>query len=126
MAEAIGATGGSSAYGVGGFPTSNKGKKENVEEKQEQQVKQPETKNVDADEVFAFLASNNYYVPAAKDANNDGVIDKIDFDVDPEMQARIDQFMADFDVVYKLIEDEFGAELAPRLVDMVMDRVMGY
>lgn len=99
-----------------------------VEEQTNEQQKTGSQNNtnapVDPDKVFEFLSNNGIFVPVVTDTNNDGVVNELD--VDPETQERIDQFMAKFDVVYKLIEDEFGAELAPRLVDLVMDRVMGF
>ena len=117
---------GNSAYGVG-FTRQNNGNEVEEKEKNKQQgaaeQRAPQAQ-VNPDDVFAFLANNGVYVPVVTDTNNDGIINELD--VDAETQERIDQFMAKFDVVYKLIEDEFGAELAPRLVDMVMDKVMGF
>jgi len=114
MTDGIGRIFGGNSYGVGGYvPQRHEAKEEEVAQ---QQVAQPEAKPVDEETVMKFLEANNLrIVPKTVKP----------VELDPEAEERIAGYMEKFEELYGLIEQEFGPELAPAVVDLVMDRLMG-
>ncbi len=73
---------------------------------------------VDPEKIMEFLASNNYFIAPAQETSSSG-------EVDPALQARVEGYMENFEMIYGVIVDEFGEELAPLVMDFVMDYLMG-
>ena len=121
MADGIGNISGYGNYGVGGFIPRRKEQNVNQESQQEQQpVVNHEEKQVDPSKVMDFLAQNNFFVNVANaPAPVEGV------ETDPTIADRVAGYMENFEIIYGIVEDEFGAELAPAVMDLVMDRLMG-
>ncbi len=113
MTDGIGRIFGGNNYGVGGFvPQKHEAKEEEVQ----QSVVKPEAKQVDEETVMRFLEANNMrIVPKTVTP----------IELDPEAEERIAGYMEKFEELYGLVEQEFGPELAPAVVDIVMDRIMG-
>ena len=101
---------GSYGYGNNGAEHTNENETENV-------VVKPEAKDVDPDAVMAFL---NKYVYMAPDVQTTEVPE-----LDAETQQRIAGFMEQFEFFYGVVVQEFGEEMAPLVMDMVMDKLMG-
>ena len=80
-----------------------------------------EHKDVDPNEVMAFLANQNYFMPVSVEAKPAAEIGG----VDAETEERIAGYMERFEEIYAVVEQEFGAELAPAVMDLVMDKLMG-
>ena len=121
MTDGIGRIFGGSSYGVGGYVPQNNNNKVDEEDQQQAQA-QPnyEETQVDPNKVMDFLASNNFFVAQTNaPAHVEGV------ETDPTVADRVAGYMENFEVIYAVIEEEFGAELAPAVMDMVMDRLMG-
>ena len=110
---------GSNVYGYG----SNAKKEDstgNAENKAQQNV-QPEAKpQVNADDVMKFLENNNLFIAPAQTEGAEGTTG-----VDAATQARVEDAMAQFEVIYAIVVQEFGEEIAPAVMDMVMDRLIG-
>ena len=122
MADGIGRIfGGGNSYGVGGYVPQRKNEgAENQENQTQVPVNNSETQ-VDPQRVMDFLAQNNYFMPINVEVNpatEAGSVDK-------ETEERISSYMQDFEKIYSIIEQEFGAELAPAVMDLVMDKLMG-
>lgn len=112
-------------YGIGGFMPRNN--KEEVAKNDQQQApvadNKPAETQVDPSKVMAFLASNNYFVAPqttkeAADVDGAGA-------VDAATQDRVAGYMERFEMIYGIVQEEFGEELAPAVMDIVMDRLMG-
>ena len=122
MADGIHGIGYGNTSGVGGgYIPQRKGV--DVDAKAQNQA-QPqvnyEETQVDPAKVMDFLASNNYFIPAADTARTSEV-----GPADAETEDRVAGYMERFEQIYALIEDEFGAELAPAVMDLVMDKLIG-
>lgn len=115
MTDGVNRIFGGNSYGVGGYvPQRNNAKEEEVAQ---QQVVQPEAKPVvDEETVMRFLEANNLRVVPKTTTN---------VELDAETQERIEGYMARFEEIIALIEKEFGPELAPTVMDLVMDKLMG-
>ena len=105
------------SYGVGGFPTRQNNDVNGKADESQQPPVQPEQTPVDPSKVMEFLSANNIFVAAAPTEAPEGV--------DPQAQERVEGYMAQFEVIYGLITEEFGEELAPAVMDLVMDKLMG-
>ena len=112
-------------YGIGGFMPRNN--KEEVAKNDQQQApvadNKPAETQVDPSKVMAFLANNNYFVAPqttkeAADVDGAGA-------VDAATQDRVAGYMDRFEMIYGIVQKEFGEELAPTVMDVVMDRLMG-
>ena len=112
-------------YGIGGFMPRNN--KEEVAKDNQQQApvadNKPAETQVDPSKVMAFLANNNYFVAPqttkeAADVDGAGA-------VDAATQDRVAGYMERFEMIYGIVQEEFGEELAPAVMDIVMDRLMG-
>jgi len=112
----IGRINGFGNYGVGGYvPQRNN-------EAPEEQVQQPVVQNheeqlVDSSKVLEFMEANNIYV-APKTVTTPA-------ELDPEVQDRVVDAMARFEEIYPIVVNEFGEELAPTIMDIVMDKLLG-
>ena len=121
MANNIGGISGYGNYGVGGYvPQRNNG---DVASEQENQSQQPTVdvsdKQVDPAKVMEFLDKFNYFNPVESKPAVGAV------EVDVETQDRIAGYMEQFEFIYGLVQEEFGEELAPVVMDLVMDKLMG-
>lgn len=119
MTDGIGRLSGYGNYGVGGYvPQRRSGisKEENQNEQALVNNNHEETQ-VDPSKVMEFLASNNFFV-AAPTAANVG-------EVDAATNDRVAGYMEQFEMIYGVVQEEFGEELAPAVMDVVMDKLMG-
>ena len=124
MADGIGRLSGYGNYGVGGY-VPNRNQNENnteVNENQNQVNNNAEDTKVDPKKVMDFLANNNYFIPQTSETKVGGVnLDNLDADA----KERIAGFVENYVMIMNVIEQEFGAEKAPYVMDMVMDVLMG-
>lgn len=108
-------------YGVNGYGNRGNKNSANNAESQEQKQALPEAKpQVNADEVMKFLESNNFFIAPTQTQGAEGASQ-----VDADTQDRIAGYMEKFEVIYAVVAEEFGEELAPAVMDMVMDKLMG-
>lgn len=115
MTNNIGRIFGGSNYGVGGYvPQQKNNNEENVKEQPQQNAQLNETQ-VDPNKVMEFLANNNYFVEPAKTETAE---------IDVETEERITDSMAKFEAIYAVVEQEFGRENAPMVMDLIMDVLM--
>lgn len=124
--------GGGNGYGI---TWNNNRSQEDVEtnnaEKQTTANANQERKDVNPDDVMKFLANNNIFIDVqlakldAADGKIDGIFNTDLNSVEADMQDRIAGYMERFEEIYAIIEQEFGAELAPSVMDLVMDKLMG-
>lgn len=119
MADGIGRLSGYGNYGVGGYMPQRR----NDISKEAEAQQQPMTNNnheetqVDPSKVMEFLAGNNFFV-AAPPTTEVG-------EVDAATQDRVGGYMEQFEMIYGIVQEEFGEELAPAVMDIVMDKLMG-
>ena len=107
-------------YGVGGYvPQRNNNQSEANNEAQKSPVA-PEFKEVDPNKVMEFLNQHNFFIAptSAQEAQGCG-------NIDVETQDRIAGYMEQFEFIYAIVVEEFGEELAPAVMDLVMDKLMG-
>ena len=111
-------------YGYGnvyGYGSNNKNETAGNTDNQQQPSVQPEAKpQVSADEVMKFLENNNLFIAPAQAEGVEGTTG-----VDAATQSRIEDAMAQFEIIYAIVVDEFGEEVAPAVMDMVMDKLIG-
>ena len=119
MTDGIGRLTGYGNYGVGGYVPQ---RRNNEVSKEAQAQAQPQVNNheetqVDPSKVMDFLSSNNFFIasPAAAEVG----------EVDTATQDRVAGYMEQFEMIYGVVQEEFGEELAPAVMDIVMDRLMG-
>ncbi len=118
MTDGIGRLSGYGNYGVGGYVPQRRDDVSKEGKAQEQPVANNyEETQVDPSKVMDFLASNNFFVaaPAAAEVN----------ETDAATQERVAGYMEQFEMIYGIVQEEFGEELAPAVMDIVMDRLMG-
>ena len=116
MADGIGRIFGGSNYSIGGFGPRKK------EEAPKEQAPQGTVNNynetqVDPNKIMEFMASNNYFVAPTAETATTG-------EVDMATQERVAGYMENFEMIYGVIAKEFGEELAPMVMDFVMDYLM--
>ena len=116
MTDGIGRIFGGNSYGVGGYVPQRK------EQAHEEAVAQPQVTNheetqVDPNKVMEFMANNNFFVAPADAAT-------VPTELDAETQDRISGYMERFEMIYGIVQEEFGEELAPAVMDLVMDTLM--
>ena len=117
MTDGIGRIfGGGNSYGVGGYQSR---KNTEAQKEAEPQVapQSHEERQVDPSKVMEFLANNNYFI-APVETSHVG-------EVDSAVKERIGGYMEDFEMIYGIIVEEFGEEIAPAVMDLVMDTLMG-
>ena len=122
MANNINGINGYGNYGLGGYGPQKRGNDDANAAKNEGQavVNNYEETQVDPSKVMDFLANNNYFVDMVKVPNPVAGVEP-----DPTLADRIDGFMQNFEAIYAVVEQEFGPELAPMVMDFSMDKLMG-
>lgn len=119
MTNGINNVSGYGNYGVGPY-LPNRKDNNNVEHQEQQQVpvQNFEETQVDPSKVMDFLAANNFFVAPAETTTPIA-------EVDVATQARVEGYMENFEMIYGVIVEEFGEELAPDVMDIAMDYLMG-
>ena len=117
MTNGINNVSGFGNYGVGGYIPNRIGKETNNNEAQQVAVQNQAETQVDPSKVMEFLSANNYFVAPVETA---GVAN-----VDEATRGRVESYMENFEMIYGVIVEEFGEELAPMVMDMAMDHLMG-
>ena len=118
MTNNIGGINGYGNYGVGGYVPQRKGNDaEEAAKQQEPVVQNHEETQIDPSKVMEFLNANNYFVAPTKAGAA--------AEVDAATEERIAGYMEQFEMIYGLVVEEFGEELAPAVMDLVMDKLMG-
>ena len=115
MTDGIGRIFGGNNYGVGGYLPQRK-EESNYEVVQAPAQNYEETQ-VDPSKIMDFMAANNFFIAPAETT-------KVG-EVDVATQERISSYMENFEVIYGVIVQEFGEELAPTVMDFCMDYLMG-
>ena len=115
MTDGIGRIFGGNNYGVGGYLPQRK-EESNYEVAQAPAQNYEETQ-VDPSKIMDFMAANNFFIAPAETT-------KVG-EVDVATQERISSYMENFEVIYGVIVQEFGEELAPTVMDFCMDYLMG-
>ena len=118
MTDGIGRLSGYGNYGVGGYVPQRRNDISKDANPQEQPVlNNHEETQVDPSKVMDFLSSNNFFVAAPQTAEVG--------EVDAATQDRVAGYMEQFEMIYGVVQEEFGEELAPAVMDIVMDKLMG-
>ena len=115
MTDGIGRIFGGNNYGVGGYVPQRKDE-EAVPNQAAQVSANYEETQVDPSKVMEFLANNNYFVAPVETAKPG--------EVDEATKERIAGYMENFEMIYGVVVEEFGEELAPTVMDFVMDYLM--
>ena len=116
MTDGIGRISGGNNYGVGGYvPQRNDEAKNDVPQAPAQNY---DEMLVDPAKVMDFLAANNYFVAPTSETAPAG-------EVDEATRTRVEGYMENFEMIYGVIVEEFGEELAPYVMDIVMDYLVG-
>ncbi len=118
MTDGIGRIFGGNSYGVGGYVPQRK--QEEQVAPQEQEFTQQERTEVDPNKVMDFLNANNFFV-----AQTNAPAPAVGVETDPTVADRVAGYMDNFELIYGIVEQEFGIELAPKIMDFIMDRLMG-
>ena len=116
MTDGIGRIFGGNNYGVGGY-VPRKNEETAPDATPHQQVNNYEEMQVDPDKIMDFMAANNFFV-APVETKGAG-------EVDEATRARVEGYMENFEMIYGVIVQEFGEELAPDVMDFCMDYLMG-
>ena len=111
MTDGIGRIGGSN-YGYTGYGLPRQGEEEPKNPVAEPAVNNYEDTQVDPSKVMDFLAANNYIV-APVETKGAG-------EVDEATRARVEGSMEIFEMIYGVIVEEFGEELAPDVMEIAM------
>ena len=115
MIDGSGRIFGGNNYGVGGYVPQRK--EEEASQQQALPTVNQEATQVDPSRVMEFMANNNFFVAPVKTAGP--------AELDAAAQERIAGYMENFEMIYGVIVEEFGEELAPTVMDMTMDYLMG-
>jgi len=118
MTDGIGRIFGGNNYGVGGFGPQ---KKDDAPKNDVQQpvVNYQETQ-VDPSKVMEFMANNNFFI-----APTNSTTATTPVELDQATQDRIGGYMEKFELIFGIVQEEFGEENAPMVMDFVMDNLMG-
>jgi len=116
MTDGIGRIFGGNSYGVGGYVPQRK-EQVTQEDAAQQQMPKHEEPQVDPNKVMDFLASNNYFVAPTEAATTPS-------ELDSATQDRISGYMEQFEMIYGVVQEEFGEEIAPAVMDLVMDTLI--
>ena len=112
-------------YGIGGFMPRNN--KEEVAKDNQQQApvadNKPAETQVDPSKVMEFLANNNYFV-APQAAPKEVTDVEGAAALDAATQDRVAGYMEQFEMIYGIVQEEFGEEMAPAVMDIVMVKLM--
>lgn len=118
MTDGIGRIFGGNSYGVGGYVPRRNEEEAPQNGTPQAPVNNYEETQVDPSKVMDFLAANNFFmapVEAAPTAEG----------ADEATRGRVEGYMENFEMIYGVIVDEFGEELAPAVMDVAMDYLMG-
>ena len=120
MTDGIGRLSGYGNYGVGGYMPQRREDVSKEANPQEQALvnNNYEETQIDPSKVMDFLANNNFFVAAPHATAEVG-------EVDAATQDRVAGYMEQFEMIYGVVQEEFGEELAPAVMDVVMDKLMG-
>lgn len=103
---------------------SNNSANQNVDEKnsneQQSANANQERKEVNPDDVMKFMAANTYFVPVKTEAKQADANT-----IDADTQKRVVESMKDFEELFSIVEQEFGADIAPSIFDAMMDKFLG-
>lgn len=117
MTNGIGRIFGGNSYGVGGYvPQKHEDEAPQNAAAQAPAVNYEETQ-VDPSKVMEFMASNNFFVAPANTT--------APAELDAAAQDRVAGYMERFEMIYGIVQEEFGEENAPMVMDFVMDSLMG-
>lgn len=116
MTDGIGRIFGGNSYGVGGYVPQRKEQTADESAAQHQAINHEETQ-VDPNKVMEFMASNNFFVAPTESVSAPA-------ELDAETKDRISGYMERFEMIYGIVQEEFGEELAPAVMDLVMDTLM--
>ena len=123
MADGVYGIGSGNTSGVNAWYLRREKKNEDVDQENAQNQEQTTYTKSDIDEskVWAFMANNSAFSPivGAGSASED-----VRFDVEG-VTERMEDWMPKFEEFYAIIEAEVGAVLAPLVMDLVMDKLMG-
>ena len=119
MADGISRLSGYGNYGVGGYVPQRRNEMQKEGKVQDGQVPAHnyEETQVEPSKVMDFLSSNNFFIATPKATDVEGV--------DTATQDRDAGYMEQFEMIYGVVQEEFGEELAPSVMDVVMDKLMG-
>ena len=117
MTDGIGRIFGGNSYGVGGYVPQRKGEETAQDAATKAPVQNYEETQVDPSKVMDFLSANNFFV-APVETKGAG-------EVDDATRTRVEGYMDNFEMIYGVIVEEFGEELAPYVMDIAMDYLMG-
>ena len=105
------------AYSFGYVPQRNNNAGNEEGEQNNVQTETNQKTQVDPQKVMEFLANNNYFIGGTQTTSTGGV--------DAATEERIAGYMEQFEMIYGLVVEEFGEELAPAIMDLVMDKLIG-
>lgn len=114
MTDGIGRILGGNNYNIGGYVPQ---RKEAAKEETAQPQQNYQDTQIDPDKVMDFLQQYNFFVQDA--AQTEGV------ELDKETSDRIAGYMEQFEMIYSVVAQEFGEKIAPKVMDLVMDKLMG-
>lgn len=122
MVDGVNRSSGYGFGGVNGFGTRGN-QNENTHDADNQNPAVPKDyteTQVDPAKVMDWMAANNNFVNVINaPAQVDGIV------TDPTIEERVAGFMENYEYFMTIIEQEFGEELAPAVMDVVMDKLMG-
>ena len=124
MADGIHGIGYGNTSGVGGgYIPQRKGNDVDANNAQNQAAynANQEHKDVNPDDVMKFMANNNFFMPVNVETKSAAEFGG----VDAGAEERIAGYMERFEEIFSIVEQEFGAERAPLVMDYVMDSLMG-
>ena len=124
MADGIHGIGYGNTSGVGGsYVPQRKGNDVDAQNAQDQTAynANQEHKDINPDEVMKFMANNNFFMPVNVETKPAAEVGGVDADA----EERIAGYMERFEEIFSIIEQEFGTERAPLVMDYVMDSLMG-
>ena len=124
MTDGIGRLSGYGNYGVGPYvPQGRNGDVQKEDQQQQTLANNHAETQVDPSKVMDFLASNNFFV-VPQTTNGAADVNGAE-NVDVATQERVAGYMEQFEMIYGIVLEEFGEELAPAVIDIVMDKLMG-
>ena len=116
MTDGIGRIFGGNSYGVGGYAPQRREEAPQNAPAQQPAVQHHETQ-VDPSKVMEFMANNNIFItPQATSEVGE---------LDSDTKDRVAGYMERFEMIYGIVQEEFGEENAPTVMDYVMDSRMG-
>ena len=125
MTDGIGRIGSGNSSGVNSWYLRREPNKEDVDQQNAQaQVQTSFTKeDIDESKVWAFMANNSAFNGVVTPAKTRGVSEVSN--ADSGIEERMEDWMSKFEEFYAIIEEEVGSALAPAVMDLVMDKLMG-